>query len=95
MTRQTIRSRWPRSPNSRSGIRYTWRGSFAGTSGRRSAITDGNVSLYNETDGKAIYPTPIIGVVGVIERAEQVQTRAFKAAYGVPPSRVRGGSGES
>ena len=32
-------------------------------------ITGGNVSLYNETDGKAIYPTPIIGVVGVIEDA--------------------------
>ena len=27
-------------------------------------ITGGNVSLYNETDGKAIYPTPVIGVVG-------------------------------
>ena len=29
-------------------------------------ITGGNVSLYNETDGRAIYPTPIIGVVGLI-----------------------------
>src|SRR6185295_17889835 len=41
-------------------------------------ITGGNVSLYNETDGKAIYPTPIIGVVGVIENAERVGTRAFR-----------------
>ena len=24
-------------------------------------ITGGNVSLYNETDGKAIYPTPVLG----------------------------------
>ena len=32
-------------------------------------ITGGNVSLYNETDGSAIYPTPIIGVVGVIDDA--------------------------
>ena len=32
-------------------------------------ITGGNVSLYNETDGKAIYPTPVIGVVGLIEDA--------------------------
>ena len=32
-------------------------------------ITGGNVSLYNETDGKAIYPTPTIGVVGLIEDA--------------------------
>ena len=30
-------------------------------------ITGGNVSLYNETDGQAIYPTPTIGVVGVME----------------------------
>ena len=32
-------------------------------------ITGGNVSLYNETDGKAIYPTPVLGVVGLIEDA--------------------------
>ena len=31
-------------------------------------ITGGNVSLYNETDGQAIYPTPIIGVVGADRR---------------------------
>ncbi len=41
-------------------------------------ITGGNVSLYNETDGKAIYPTPIIGVVGVIDDATRVITRTFK-----------------
>jgi phosphoribosylformylglycinamidine synthase len=40
-------------------------------------ITGGNVSLYNETDGKAIYPTPIIGVVGLIEDASKTLTRAF------------------
>jgi phosphoribosylformylglycinamidine synthase len=43
-------------------------------------ITGGNVSLYNETDGRAIYPTPIIGVVGVIEDAGRVLTRAFQGA---------------
>jgi phosphoribosylformylglycinamidine synthase II len=32
-------------------------------------ITGGNVSLYNETDGRAILPTPVLGVVGVIEDA--------------------------
>ena len=35
-------------------------------------ITGGNVSLYNETDGKAIYPTPVIGVVGLLEHADRV-----------------------
>jgi phosphoribosylformylglycinamidine synthase len=41
-------------------------------------ITGGNVSLYNETDGKAIYPTPIIGVVGVLEHADRVVARRFQ-----------------
>jgi phosphoribosylformylglycinamidine synthase len=41
-------------------------------------ITGGNVSLYNETDGKAIYPTPTIGVVGLLERADRVVSRRFQ-----------------
>ena len=43
-------------------------------------ITGGNVSLYNETDGQAIYPSPIIGVVGLIEDAAHVVSRTFKQA---------------
>jgi phosphoribosylformylglycinamidine synthase len=43
-------------------------------------ITGGNVSLYNETDGVAIYPTPIIGVVGVIDDASTTLSRTFKQA---------------
>src|SRR5438552_10665812 len=43
-------------------------------------ITGGNVSLYNETDGRAIYPTPIIGVVGVLEHADRLLTRRFHGA---------------
>ena len=43
-------------------------------------ITGGNVSLYNETDGQAIYPTPVIGVVGLIEDASRVLTRAFQGS---------------
>jgi len=42
-------------------------------------ITGGNVSLYNETDGRAILPTPVIGIVGVIEDASTVTTRVFPA----------------
>ena len=41
-------------------------------------ITGGNVSLYNETDGKAIYPTPVIGVVGLLEHADRVVSRRFQ-----------------
>ena len=40
-------------------------------------ITGGNVSLYNETHGQPIYPTPVLGVVGLIEDAARVLTRVF------------------
>ena len=42
-------------------------------------ITGGNVSLYNETDGRAVLPTPVLGVVGVIEDARTVVRRAFRS----------------
>jgi phosphoribosylformylglycinamidine synthase len=42
-------------------------------------VTGGNVSLYNETDGEAIYPTPVLGIVGLLEDASQTVTRLFKA----------------
>jgi phosphoribosylformylglycinamidine synthase II len=40
-------------------------------------ITGGNVSLYNETLGEAIYPTPVVGVVGLMKTGLPV-TPAFK-----------------
>jgi phosphoribosylformylglycinamidine synthase len=43
-------------------------------------ITGGNVSLYNETDGRAIYPTPVIGVVGLLEHADRLLTRRFQGS---------------
>jgi len=43
-------------------------------------ITGGNVSLYNETDGSAVLPTPVIGVVGLIEDASSVRARVFPEA---------------
>jgi phosphoribosylformylglycinamidine synthase II len=41
-------------------------------------ITGGNVSLYNETDGNAIYPTPVIGVVGLLDHADHVIGSRFR-----------------
>ena len=41
-------------------------------------VISGNVSLYNETDGKAILPTPVIGGVGVLQNIEQRMTIGFK-----------------
>ncbi len=43
-------------------------------------VISGNVSLYNETDGVAVYPTPMIGMVGLIEDLAHITTQAFKAA---------------
>ncbi len=33
-------------------------------------VTGGNVSLYNQTRGRAIHPTPVVGILGVLEHAE-------------------------
>ncbi|MER2179734.1 MAG: phosphoribosylformylglycinamidine synthase subunit PurL [Carnobacterium inhibens] len=43
-------------------------------------VISGNVSLYNETDGEAIYPTPLIGMVGLIEESKHITTQEFKNA---------------
>jgi len=42
-------------------------------------VTGGNVSLYNETDGAAIYPTPGIGMVGIVEDVDHITQHAFRA----------------
>jgi phosphoribosylformylglycinamidine synthase len=55
-------------------------------------VVSGNVSLYNETNGKAIPPTPAIGGVGLLPDIDAMATLAFKAEgeaiflVGAPPS---------
>lgn len=41
-------------------------------------VISGNVSLYNETNGEAIYPTPMIGMVGLVKDLAHVTTSDFK-----------------
>ena len=41
-------------------------------------VVSGNVSLYNETHGRAILPTPSIGGVGLLDNFEQSASIAFK-----------------
>ena len=41
-------------------------------------ITGGNVSFYNETEGEGIYPTPVVGVVGIVEDARTCLTHYFR-----------------
>jgi phosphoribosylformylglycinamidine synthase len=42
-------------------------------------ITGGNVSFYNETLGEGIYPTPVVGVVGILEDVHQTVKMHFAA----------------
>ncbi|HEX5520892.1 MAG TPA: phosphoribosylformylglycinamidine synthase subunit PurL, partial [Longimicrobiaceae bacterium] len=46
-------------------------------------VTGGNVSLYNENPRGAIYPTPTIGMVGVIDDVAHVMTMGFRDACDV------------
>lgn len=43
-------------------------------------VVGGNASLYNETEGQAIYPTPVIGMVGLIENVDKHLSAGWKQA---------------
>jgi phosphoribosylformylglycinamidine synthase len=55
-------------------------------------VVSGNVSFYNESERGAVYPTPTIGMLGILERAENAVGMGFKQAGDVvlfvcpPPS---------
>ena len=53
------------------------RGDRGGMPYFETPITGGNVSLYNETLGEAIWPTPVVGIVGLMKTATPV-TIPFK-----------------
>jgi phosphoribosylformylglycinamidine synthase len=42
-------------------------------------ITGGNVSLYNETRGEGIYPTPVLGIVGILDDVTKAVSAHFQA----------------
>ena len=46
----------------------------------QTPVIGGNVSLYNETNGEAVYPTPVIGMVGLISDTKHITTQNFKQA---------------
>ncbi|WP_225046973.1 phosphoribosylformylglycinamidine synthase subunit PurL [Lacticaseibacillus kribbianus] len=56
------------------------KGIVAATRALNTPVISGNVSLYNETSGVAIYPTPMIGMVGLIEDLTAISTADFKEA---------------
>ncbi len=41
-------------------------------------VTGGNVSFYNETDGRPVHPTPVVGMVGVVEDLDAVLRSFFR-----------------
>jgi len=43
-------------------------------------ITGGNVSLYNETKGEGIYPTPVLGIVGILDDVTKAVPASFQRA---------------
>jgi phosphoribosylformylglycinamidine synthase II len=55
------------------------RGIGAACSALHFPVVSGNVSLYNETNGRAILPTPTIGGVGLIDEFTKSMTIAFKS----------------
>ena len=46
----------------------------------QTPITGGNVSFYNETQGKGIFPTPVVGMVGKIEDVRKLRSSTFRRA---------------
>ena len=43
-------------------------------------VIGGNVSLYNETSGTAVYPTPVVGMVGLVSDLDHITTQQFKTS---------------
>lgn len=46
--------------------------------GLKTPVTGGNVSFYNESPSGAIYPTPVIGMLGILDDAEKAISQYFK-----------------
>jgi phosphoribosylformylglycinamidine synthase II len=71
----------PRKPGVYYQLREAIRGMGEACSALSTPVTGGNVSLYNESPAGAVYPTPVVGMIGVIESLDHV-TRATFAADG-------------
>ena len=59
-------------------LRESVEGMRAACSLFETPVTGGNVSLFNETDGRAIYPTPVIGMIGIVEDVTKITRHAFR-----------------
>lgn len=68
----------PTKPENFYELEESARGITAACKALNTPVISGNVSLYNETNGKAIYPTPMVGMVGLIQDLQHVTTIALK-----------------
>jgi phosphoribosylformylglycinamidine synthase len=69
----------PERPEIMGQLVYCVRGISAACKALDFPVVSGNVSLYNETNGRAILPTPTIGGVGILDDLATMATLAFKA----------------
>jgi phosphoribosylformylglycinamidine synthase subunit PurL len=70
----------PESPEVMWQFAQVIRGMRDACSALKVPVVSGNVSFYNETDGVPIYPTPTVGMVGLLQKVERVVTPWFKSA---------------
>src|SRR6516162_6213430 len=68
----------PRRPEVYFQLREAVRGMGEACSALGTPVTGGNVSLYNENPGGAVHPTPVIGMVGLVESLAHVTRAPFR-----------------
>lgn len=68
----------PENPNIYWQMQEAIRGMSLAANALNTPVVSGNVSLYNETEAGAIYPTPVVGMVGLIDNLEHRMDMAFK-----------------
>ena len=70
-------------------LKESIRGMAAACRALNTPVISGNVSLYNETKGQAVYPTPVVGMVGLIEDISRHCTSRLRARgrRGLPAGR--------
>lgn len=70
----------PEEPESFYELAQAIKGMSAACQALATPVISGNVSLYNESNGTAIYPTPMVGMVGLITDLALITTQDFKQA---------------
>ena len=73
----------PKRPEVYFQLREAVRGMAEACTALGTPVTGGNVSLYNENPRGAVFPTPVIGMVGLIESVAHVTRAAFQTEHDV------------